>query len=81
MDEPSPNEREARPEKACLIGTVTVIADRAEYARRARLADSKRKCEPATKAYARWALDVAQSIGWPYDEGLARRIVEGLEAG
>jgi hypothetical protein len=118
-------EREAKTEKARLIGTVTVIAERVEYPRRASPADSNRKRQPPTmrvalfahrlsakcpkryvscaeqsrllprmaeahhlsddwegvKAYARRALDVAQATGRPYDEGLARRVVEGLEAG
>jgi hypothetical protein len=73
------HEREARPEKLCLI--VTVIAGRVEYPRTASSADSNRKCQPSTKAYARWALDVAQSIGWPYNEGVARCVVDGPEAG
>jgi len=33
------------------------------------------------KAWARRALDVVQSNGQAYDEGLAHRVVEGLEAG
>ena len=33
------------------------------------------------KACAHWALDLAQTAGRPYDERLARRILDGLEAG
>jgi len=37
-------------------------------------------CEEA-KACVRRRQDVVQSTGRPYDEGLARRVVEGPEAG